>query len=231
VAVPELREALREGRLEPPEGKNRFTVYGRGELLLREGPEGIGRVPLGGLEILMDSGAFFQANAVLLEALIPGIRAAAEQADPSLPMAEVYAGVGTFSAFLGEKFPRIDLVEANKAALCLARENVPGKENRFFAMTEDRWVGGLRRRKERYGFMALDPPRQGLSPALRTWLREAGPPVLAYVSCNPATLARDSAALSSGGYRIASLDYYDFYPQTAHVESLAVFSRDAHGTA
>ncbi|WP_411048811.1 hypothetical protein [Treponema primitia] len=73
--------------------------------------------------------------------------------------------------------------------------------------------------------MAADPPRQGLSPALRRTLAQKGPPVLAYVSCDPATLARDSGELLAGGYRLASLTGYDFYPQTAHIESLAVFKR------
>jgi 23S rRNA (uracil1939-C5)-methyltransferase len=76
-----------------------------------------------------------------------------------------------------------------------------------------------------YGFMVLDPPRQGLTPALRRALAQKGPPGLAYVSCDPATLARDSGELVAGGYRLERLTGYDFYPQTAHIESLAVFVR------
>jgi 23S rRNA (uracil1939-C5)-methyltransferase len=76
-----------------------------------------------------------------------------------------------------------------------------------------------------YGFMVADPPRQGLTPALRRALAQKGPPVLAYVSCDPATLARDSGELVAGGYRLERLTGYDFYPQTAHIESLAIFVR------
>ncbi|MCL2270747.1 MAG: class I SAM-dependent RNA methyltransferase, partial [Treponema sp.] len=56
-------------------------------------------------------------------------------------------------------------------------------------------------------------------------LAAEGPPLLAYVSCDPATLARDSAILLKGGYELTELRLYDFYPQTAHIESLALFVR------
>ncbi|MDR1318127.1 MAG: class I SAM-dependent RNA methyltransferase, partial [Treponema sp.] len=56
-------------------------------------------------------------------------------------------------------------------------------------------------------------------------LAAEGPPLLAYVSCDPASLARDAAVLLGGGYRLAELRFYDFYPQTAHIESLSVFAR------
>jgi 23S rRNA (uracil1939-C5)-methyltransferase len=146
-------------------------------------------------------------------------------------MADIYCGVGTFAAFLQEIFPRIDLVEANKAALDLARENLRGPGVRYFAQSDDEWVRAGSPEKVRqsgeegYGFAVVDPPRQGLSPALGQWLSREGPPLLAYVSCDAATLARDSAALIKGGYGLESVTLYDFYPQTAHIETLAVFSR------
>jgi len=76
-----------------------------------------------------------------------------------------------------------------------------------------------------YDLMILDPPREGLSGPLRQWLASAGPPLVVYVSCDPATLARDSRVLLDGGYNMNLLSMYDFYPQTAHIESLAVFCR------
>jgi 23S rRNA (uracil1939-C5)-methyltransferase len=71
----------------------------------------------------------------------------------------------------------------------------------------------------------MDPPRQGLSGPLRQWLIREGPLVLAYVSCDPATLARDSRELCRGAYGLEKLSFHDFYPQTAHIETLAVFRR------
>jgi 23S rRNA (uracil1939-C5)-methyltransferase len=174
----------------------------------------------------MDPGVFFQANAAALEQLIPDLCAAAGRADPSLPAADIYCGVGTFAAFLVERFPRIDMVEADAGALNLARQNLSGSAGRYFPLTDEEWVRELRRAAPpAYGFAAADPPRTGLSPSLRRWLAEQGPPLLAYVSCNPATLARDSAVLRAGGYRLESAAFYDFYPQTPHIEALAIFVR------
>jgi 23S rRNA (uracil1939-C5)-methyltransferase len=172
----------------------------------------------------MDAGVFFQSNGFMLEKLIADLLQIAAEADTKLPMADLYCGVGTFAAFLGEKFPRTDLVEENPKAIVLARENVRGMETRLFAQTGDLWAKGCHL-ESNYGFMVADPPRQGLSPALRRALAQRGPPILAYVSCDPATLARDSGELISGGYRLERLTGYDFYPQTAHIESLGVFVR------
>ena len=73
--------------------------------------------------------------------------------------------------------------------------------------------------------MVLDPPREGLSAPFTKWLAAHGPELVAYVSCDPANLARDSRILVAGGYTLKELTLYDFYPQTAHIESLALFSR------
>jgi 23S rRNA (uracil1939-C5)-methyltransferase len=178
----------------------------------------------------MDAGVFFQSNGTLLEALIGDLAEIAGAADASLPAADIYCGVGTFAVFLADRFSRIDLVEENKAALDLARENVRGGGHRFFALRDDRWVrreGGPGKKPVSRGFAVVDPPRQGLSRIMRQWLCEQGPPLLAYVSCDPATLARDSGELRAGGYGLSSLCFYDFYPQTSHIEVLAILRRGA----
>jgi 23S rRNA (uracil1939-C5)-methyltransferase len=140
-------------------------------------------------------------------------------------MADIYCGVGTFSRFLAELFPRCDLIEENKQALALARENLGGAAAEFFALRDENWARLLSGTAPSYSFMVLDPPRQGLAPSLSRWLAANGPPLLAYVSCDSATLARDSGILIRGGYGLADLRLYDFYPQTSHIESLAVFRR------
>jgi 23S rRNA (uracil1939-C5)-methyltransferase len=138
-------------------------------------------------------------------------------------MADLYAGAGTFAAFLGGFFPGLDLVEENREALALARQNLAGTEARFFGLSDTEWaekgIGGS------YGFVVADPPRSGLSPALRSWLIHRGPPLLAYISCDPASLARDCRELCKAAYSLESLDLFDFYPQTAHIESLGVLRR------
>ncbi|GHV61269.1 hypothetical protein AGMMS49587_04940 [Spirochaetia bacterium] len=179
----------------------------------------------------MDAGVFFQSNALMLEELIGDLIKIAAQADSARPMADIYCGVGTFAFFLKERFKRIDLVEENKTALALARENVRGEARGYFALTDDAWVKGPAQRTglgdEGYGLIVADPPRQGLSPGMRKWLGHPSgvTALIAYVSCDPATLARDSRELTAAGYELTELGLYDFYPQTAHIESLALFRK------
>ncbi|MDR1429040.1 MAG: class I SAM-dependent RNA methyltransferase [Spirochaetaceae bacterium] len=215
-----IRRALRDKSLDVPAGKNHFTVYSRQGSFLIEGKKGRGTVTIAGKRLFLDAACFFQSNGALLEVLIQDIRAAAKKAGTGLPAADVFAGVGTFSAFLEDMFPRMDLVEEDREALALASKNV-GPESRFFPLKDYEWAY---RNKEKYGFMVLDPPRTGLSGTFSDFLSERGPPLLAYVSCNPATLARDAKRLAKT-YSLDSLKAYDFYPQTSHIESLAVFTR------
>jgi 23S rRNA (uracil1939-C5)-methyltransferase len=141
-------------------------------------------------------------------------------------MLDLYCGVGTFSLFLKDYFEEIDLVEQNKDALALAVSNVgqskDGKIHNFFAESCENFTKsgdfGL------YDFAVCDPPRAGLAQSVRTALLERPPRVLAYVSCDPVTLARDAKALC-GGYTLESISLHDFYPQTSHIETLAVFTR------
>jgi 23S rRNA (uracil1939-C5)-methyltransferase len=206
-----------------PSARKRLTVYARNGLLLSENEIRQGKTKILNRELALDIGVFFQSNGAMLEKLITDLREIVHAGDRSLPMADLYCGVGTFAAFLGESFPQVDLVEENKTALALARENLIPLFVDFYAQRSEEWAKNLPAR--RYSFIIADPPRQGFSPSLTRQLAADGPPLLAYVSCDPATLARDSAILREGGYQLIDLRWYDFYPQTAHIESLAVFSR------
>jgi 23S rRNA (uracil1939-C5)-methyltransferase len=222
VADRGIRELLASGNLSPPPDRDRFTLYSREALLLREGGISRGRVRIRGEELLLDAAVFFQSNASMLERLIGDLLTLAGKADRSRPLADIYCGVGTFAFFLKGLFPRIDLVEENRAALALARENLGGG-NAYFAVKDERWARG--RGQGGYGLIVADPPRQGLSPAMRAWLAGSDAPLLAYVSCDSATLARDSRELLAGGWNLTELGLYDFYPHSPHIESLAVFER------
>lgn len=236
IADPGIREALRQAAegaadISPPPEADRFTVYARGGLFLSEGGKRRGPVRLLERSITLDAGLFFQSNGAMLEQLIAGLRDIAAGGGADGGMADLYCGVGTFACFLGDRFPRVELVEKNKSALALARENLAksgaGTAAELFALSGDEWAA-LKTGKaaaKPYGFIVVDPPRQGLSPSLSTWLAAKGSPLLAYVSCDPATLARDGGMLRRGGYELAELRLYDFYPQTAHIESLAVFRK------
>jgi len=223
IADPGIRKVLREEEKKPllaPLEKDRFTVYSRGDLFLSEGACSRGKTRILDQELSLDASLFFQSNGAMLEKLVADLLLIAGEADRSLPMADLFCGVGTFAAFLGKLFPKSALVEENKAAIALARENL-SVQGDFFAQRSEDWVKNNNPRG--FGLIIADPPRQGLSQSLASRLATEGPPMLLYVSCDSATLARDSRILAAGKYTLKALRFYDFYPQTSHIESLAVF--------
>jgi 23S rRNA (uracil1939-C5)-methyltransferase len=228
IAVPLIRQALKGGRIIPPVDRDRFCVYAADAVILTEGRNSYGNTRVHQKEIAVDAGVFFQSNKALLELLIDEILRAAESADSGLPSADFYCGVGTFAVFLRDIFERVDMLESNKAALRIARENVRLQNVRFFGQIDTVWALNTGKTiHEPYGFAVVDPGRQGLSGAMSRFLH-SNCEILCYVSCNPNALARDAVILlETGGLKLDTLSFYDFYPQTKHIESLAIFRRNA----
>ncbi|MDR2802918.1 MAG: class I SAM-dependent RNA methyltransferase [Treponema sp.] len=231
IADPVIREALQAGSIIPPVDRDRFCVYGKDSTLLVQGQNSRGAARIRQKDLAIDAGVFFQSNAALLELLIDKILSVAADARKELPAADFYCGVGTFAAFLQDGFERMDLLEADREAVSLARQNVKHKGARFFGQKDAVWALNMGRLiRETYGLAVVDPGRQGLSAEMSRFLR-GGCEILCYVSCNPNALARDTALLltppdgARGGLKLEALDFYDFYPQTKHIESLAVFRR------
>jgi 23S rRNA (uracil1939-C5)-methyltransferase len=228
IAVPLIRQALKSERIIPPVDSDRFCVCGTDTDILIEGRNSYGKTRIHQKEIAVDAGVFFQSNRALLELMIDEILRSAETADSRLPAADFYCGVGTFAAFLPDIFERVDMLESNKAALRIARENVRLRNARFFGQNDTVWaLNAGKTIREPYGFAVVDPGRQGLSEAMCRFLH-SNCEILCYVSCNPNALARDAVILlETGGLKLDALSFYDFYPQTKHIESLAIFRRNA----
>jgi 23S rRNA (uracil1939-C5)-methyltransferase len=224
VAVQGIRQILQNGGKTitlPPE-KDRFTIFSHEDILLNEGGAERGKISILGKDLMADAGVFFQSNVCMLEKLILKLQKTAEGADRNLPMADLYCGVGTFAVFLGDMFAKTILAEENKKAVSIARENLRGKDIEFFALTDSEWKGNLLKKKE-FGFVLVDPPRAGLAASAAQALAQDGHRLLSYVSCEPSALARDAKVLINGGYKPEELTLFDFYPQTAHIETLALF--------
>jgi len=166
--------------------------------------------------------SFFQVNRFLVEALS---RAATNGASGKLAL-DLYAGVGLFSLPLARGFERVLAVEGNPAATRDLEENIkaaaPG-DGHVEARTQDA-EHFLPRFRERPDFVLLDPPRAGLDDAVRAWLLSSGAPEIRYVSCDPATLARDLKQLCEG-YDVAAIDLFDLFPQSFHLETLVGLRR------
>ncbi len=136
---------------------------------------------------------------------------------------DLYAGVGLFTLPLARRFARVVAVEGNAASTHYARRNLSdaGLSN---ARVETGAVGAwLARNAERLGsadFILLDPPRAGAEPETVRGILDLNPRHISYVSCDPATLARDLLAFTNAGYRLASVRAFDLFPQTHHVETV-----------
>jgi len=160
------------------------------------------------------------ANAVLVETALGLLRPDAED------VLELHCGAGNFTVPLAARARSVAAVEVQGPALDLAREDLAGAPNvRFFAGDALKLALALARERgpsaRRFGAVLLDPPREG-SKGIGPALRELAAPRAVYVSCDPATLARDVRACVEAGYRAAAVQPVDMFPQTHHVEGVVL---------
>jgi 23S rRNA (uracil1939-C5)-methyltransferase len=180
-------------------------------------------------EYQVSAGAFFQVNRYLIGELVSVVTG---NAGGDLAL-DLYAGVGLFSVALAGSFHHIFAVEASQTSHGDLMQNVPANVKAVGARTED-YLGNdylrsddLRRRpvRNRPDLIVLDPPRAGAGKAVIRSLVELGAPRVRYVSCDPATLARDLAPLLAAGYHIEEAHLFDLFPQTFHIESVMLLAR------
>lgn len=184
-----------------------------------------------GRKLVSPAGGFHQVNAPVLEQLAVWLREVAA-ADAPDALVDLYCGSGLFSVLLGD-LARLEVlgVDSHPASVKAAQENVrkTGVERMHFeaGRTEDHADALLKRGGKKGTVLAIvDPPRQGCHKLVTRALLEQAPDRIFYVSCNPTTLARDLQRLEVGSrYRLERLAMFDMFPQTAHLESVAVLRR------
>ena len=164
--------------------------------------------------------SFFQTNRFLLRPMIEATLAEISGARAL----DLYAGVGLFTVPLAQRFERVVAVESHPAAAAdlAVNVNVAGAHVRSYHKTVESFLEST---SHNWDLILVDPPRTGLSKPVREHLIRLRTPRLAYVSCDPTTLARDLAALAASGYRLASIHLLDLFPQTFHMETIAHLSR------
>ena len=173
-----------------------------------------------GFDYRVDHGSFFQVNRCLIDALVERVTG-----ESSGKLAwDLFAGVGLFARKLADKFERVIAVESAPSATKALEQNLSGTRAQA---VKSETLDFLRRQSEgdRPDLIVVDPPRTGLGAETTAQLARIAASALVYVSCDPATLARDLRALTSSGYAIDSITLADLFPQTFHLETLVRLRR------
>lgn len=180
-----------------------------------------------GVDLRIGADTFFQVNTRQAERLIPSLLEAVGPAQGGAGLLDAYCGIGTYSLPLAAAGWQVSGLELHPGAVAMAEENAAAnglQERARFAVADVPAV--LEERLQGLAALVLDPPRKGLNPTATAAILAAAPERIAYVSCDPAALARDLAVLcSSGLYRLAWVQPVDFFPNTSHVEALAALTR------
>ena len=204
------------------QSKNRFELDGSGYLLQRAG----------GFGFRVSHLSFFQVNRFLVEELLQTIVGGAKGGYAL----DLYAGVGFFTLPLARTFAKVVSVDANLAATRDLRNNAEAAGVQVISENVHA-EEFLKKQQEMPDFVVLDPPRAGLGAEAAARLANLGAPEVAYLSCDPATLARDLAILMDSKrkpqtdiplahkYEIADVHLFDLFPQTFHIETLVRLRR------
>jgi len=187
---------------------------------------------LGGLRFAISPEAFFQTNTEMAERVyeIAGQRAALRGWERVF---DLYCGIGTLGLTLAPRAGELWGLEVVEAAVADAIENAHANEvdnARFFAGDVRLAMRELTERAGRPDVCIVDPPRAGLSQKIVRRLIEAAPRRVVYVSCNPTTLAPNAAQLVEAGYVLRHVAPVDMFPQTPHIECVALLERATPAT-
>ena len=217
AAVPNL-----ESLLLLDQSKDRFELSGPGYLEQKAG----------GFTFRVNHLSFFQVNRFLIEDLLQTVLKGAH----GQTALDLYAGVGFFTLPLTKMFSRVVSVDANLSATRDLQTNANAASVQVESKNEHT-EEFLKKYEEKPDLIVLDPPRAGLGATVAAQLANLGAPEIAYLSCDPSTLARDLTVLTASErkpqteveatqrYEIAQVDLFDLFPQTYHIETLVRLRR------
>lgn len=208
--------ALCTNRHGPPRPEQRAILKGTGTI------EEI----LNGRRFRIDPDTFFQSNTAQAERLFSRVNALATRHGRPATALDLFAGTGPIALHLAAIAERVIGVESFAPSVKAARENLAlnAIENvdLIAADVNKALPPGI---PDHVDLVVVDPPRPGLSPEAITWINRLTPETIVYVSCNPATLARDLKRFLEGPYAIEAVEPFDLFPNTYHVESLTLLRR------
>jgi len=172
----------------------------------------------------ISAASFFQVNTAAAEELIGVVGEYLAPAGDEV-LLDAYCGVGTFALSLADQVGQVIAIEEDAGAVADARLNAAELTNVEFV--EGSVEAILPKLDRPIDLAVLDPPRQGCKPEALRALVELAPRRIVYVSCDPATLARDARKLADAGYQLVEVQPVDMFPQTYHIESVALWERVA----
>jgi len=175
-----------------------------------------------GRDFRVSAASFFQVNTAMAEKMVNHLLTNLPITQSSV-LLDVYCGIGLFSAFLAPKCERVIGIESSPPACEDFSVNLDEFENveLYEGLAED-VIPHLEAKPD---IVLVDPPRVGLEKRVVDGILRMKPRVIAYVSCDPSTLARDARRLINGGYRLKDVTPFDIFPQTYHIESISIFER------
>lgn len=226
TSVPRNREALLEKLAELiPSATSILLQDNTGAQMVLRGP-GFLQYNTFGKSFRVAHLSFFQVNRFSLEELA---RTVSNLAGNGVLAFDLYAGMGLFTMFLAEAFASVVAVESHPVAARDLEINAAAS-NKSIAI-HNQPVNECLRKQARRGntsapdVIVADPPRAGLDDGVAEQLARLSPPRIVYVSCDPATLARDLTTLRNLGYTLRDIHLFDMFPQTYHIESVALLER------
>ena len=182
---------------------------------------------IGELTFAISAKSFYQVNPVQTKVLYDKALEYAK-IDENDVVIDAYCGIGTISLFLAQKAKKVYGVEVVPEAIHDAKANAKlnGMNNVEFVVGQaEKIMPEWKREGLDPDVIVVDPPRKGCAPEFLEAMIEMEPKRIVYVSCNPSTLARDLRILEDGGYRTNEVQPVDMFPNTTHVELVALMSR------
>jgi len=170
----------------------------------------------------VSAASFFQVNTVMAGKMVEHLLARLP-VDQSTTLLDVYCGVGLFSAFFAPKCGTVIGVESSESSCEDFTVNLDEFDNvELYEGSAEVVIPHLEAKPD---IVLVDPPRAGLDKTVIDGIVKLSPSLVAYVSCDPSTLARDAARLINGGYKLKEVTPFDLFPQTYHIESISIFER------
>ncbi len=170
----------------------------------------------------VSAASFFQVNTAMAEKMVEHLLANLPVSQ-STTLLDVYCGVGLFSAFFASKCGHVIGIESSESSCEDFVVNLDEFDNvELYEGLAEEIIPHLEAKPE---IILVDPPRAGLDKQVIDGILNLNPQMIAYVSCDPSTLARDAARLINAGYKLKEVTPFDLFPQTYHIESISIFER------